>query len=112
MLYIDGNTNKIRLTRGDTAYLTINIIDDATGEPYVMSAEDALALTVKKTVNDATASFQKISTGTNAFHIEPEDTKSLEFSAYKYDVQLTKGNGDVFTVIAPSTFEIMPEVTD
>ena len=111
MLRIDSRTNKISLTRGDTAYLEINIIDDIAGAEYTMAEGDEIALTVKKTVEDAEALIQKVSKGTNTFHLLPEDTKSLAFGTYKYDIQLTKENGDVFTVIAPSAFEIMPEVT-
>ena len=111
MLYIDERTNKISLTRGDTAYLEINIVDELVGGEYVMEENDILTLSVKKTVKDQEILLQNISKGSNTFHIEPEDTKGFDFSSYQYDVQLTKANGDVFTVIVPSKFEILPEVT-
>ena len=50
-------------------------------------------------------------TGSNQFHIEPEDTKFLSFGKYLYDVELTTASGDVYTVIVPTTFEVLKEVT-
>ena len=41
----------------------------------------------------------------------PEDTGQMAFRAYVYDVQLERANGDVYTIIKPSRFEITPEVT-
>ena len=76
-----------------------------------MAADDTLTLTVKKTVHDHTYCFQKIFTGTNDISIDPSDTKNLRFGAYQYDVQLTKANGNVSTVIEPATFMLLPEVT-
>lgn len=112
MLYIYENT--VRLTRGDTAYLEVPIVaklSDGTEQPYVMDAGDKLTLTIKKTVNDVTALVQKELTGTNTFHFEPEDTTELAFGRYKYDVQLRTEAGDIYTIIEPTTFEIMAEVT-
>ena len=111
MLYIDAKTNKIRLTHGDTAYLTINIIDDTTGEEYEMTDDDTLTMTVKKSLRDVQPAIQKINHGDNVFHILPSDTSDLSVSEYKYDVQLTTHDGDIYTIIEPSIFEIMPEVT-
>ena len=108
MLYIDG-TN-IKLTRGDTSYLTFPITMN--GEAYAMKPEDTLYLTVKKTVNDTEYCFQRSSVGSNIIHIEPSDTKPFAFGKYKYDVELRLGDGDIFTVIDTSTFEILSEVTD
>lgn len=109
MLYVLPDKT-IRLTRGDTAYLTF-IINTATEEEYVMAADDTLTLSVKKTVNDKQYLMRKTVKGTNALKIEPSDTQGLAFARYKYDVQLTKASGDVFTIIDVSVFEILPEVT-
>lgn len=107
MLYIEGYT--IQLTRGDTAYLTIPL--HCATEEYVMQPTDTLTFTIKRTVGDTEFIVQKISTGANEFHIEPNDTAALKFGKYKYDVQLNMADGDVYTVIPPSTFEVLPEVT-
>lgn len=108
MLYIDGNN--IKLTRGDTAYLTVPI-KTALGEDYVVQAGDTLTLSVKKKSTDNNYVFQKVLDGSNTFHIEPQDTAGIEFGKYKYDIQLNTANGDVYTIIDVSTFTILEEVT-
>lgn len=107
MLYINENT--IELTRGDTAYLAVDI--DHGGEPYTVKSDDVLTLTVKKNVSDETPAFAKSATGSSTLHIEPADTAALGFGSYVYDVQLNSADGDVFTVIGVSSFVILPEVT-
>ena len=109
MLYVLPDKT-IRLTRGDTAYLTIPITT-ATEEEYVMAAGDTLTLSVKKSLSDTKYLMQKTVVGANTLKIEPSDTNALAFTKYKYDVQLTTEGGDVFTIIDVSVFEILPEVT-
>ena len=109
MLYIDDKT--IKLTRGDTARLTVPITNLANNGEYTMESGDILYFTVKKTAKDSDFLFQKSVTGSNSIYIKPEDTANLSFGKYKYDVQLTTATGDVYTVIEPSTFEVMEEIT-
>ena len=110
MLYIKDD-GTIRLTRGDTARLTIPIINSTSNDEYVMQSGDVLFFTVNKSAKDTNYLFQKESTGANAIHIKPEDTDNRSFGKYKYDVQLTTVSGDVYTIIEPSVFEIMEEIT-
>lgn len=110
MLYVNSD-GTIRLTRGDTARLEVQIKNDLTNGNYEMTSEDILRFTIKKNVNDSTPAVQKTVAGSNQFHIEPEDTKSLSFGKYLYDVELTTASGDVYTVIVPTTFEVLKEVT-
>lgn len=110
MLYVKDN-GTIQLTRGDTARLDITIKNSLTEEVYDMTPDDILSFTIKKSVKDETALVHKESKGTNTFHIEPKDTAELSFRKYFYDVQLARANGDAYTVIVPTTFEIMKEVT-
>lgn len=110
MLYVNKD-GTIQLTRGDTARLSVSITNDITNESYSMSEKDVLTLTVKRTVKDKDVIFQKKVVGSTSFHIEPIDTSGVAFGKYKYDVQLNKENGDVYTIIEPSCFEILPEVT-
>lgn len=107
MLYIEGST--IRLTRGDTAYLQVPL-KTADGA-YTINADDTLEFSVKRTTKDEDYVFQKTVIGEDTFHIEPVDTTELSFGKYVYDIQLTTNNGDVFTVVPPSTFEVLAEVT-
>lgn len=110
MLYILED-NTIRLTRGDTAAITVTILDDISGKEYELKFTDTLKLSVKKTVKDEEYCFQKEVTGSNNIVIEPDDTSALAFGKYKYDVELKLDTGAVSTIIEPSTFEILPEVT-
>lgn len=114
MLYIEGTT--VKVTRGDTLYLTVplNVYVDVYNnvtEPYEMKSGDTLTLSIKKAIKDEAYVLQKVETGSNTFHIEPGDTTELAFGKYKYDVQLDTSDGDRFTVIPPSTFELLEEVT-
>ena len=111
MLYIDGTD--IKLTRGDTAYLQVPIVNkmpDGSTAPYEMAEGDTLTMTMRARY-DSEVCFQKVVKGDNTFKILPEDTYPFSFGKYKYDIQLTKANGDVFPVIEPSCFQVLPEVT-
>lgn len=108
MLHIEAD-NTIRLTRGDTARITISLEDDS-GNGYEMQDTDELILSVKLNIRDEQYALQKTVTGSNMFYLKPEDTGKLAFKKYVYDVQLVT-NGEVYTVIEPSTFEILKEVT-
>ena len=100
----------IQLTRGDTARLTVDVVNRE-GETYTPNPSDTLTLTVKKTVYDAEPVFQKVLEDENTFIINPSDTEKMTFKKYVYDVQLTMANGDVYTIIEPHPFEILSEVT-
>lgn len=101
----------IQLTRGDTAALTVDIVNEVASTQYEMASDDKLTFSVKKTVNDRRYYFQKIVTGTNRIVIDPSDTKNMGFGTYVYDVQLEKSIGDISTVVGPATFELLAEVT-
>lgn len=111
MLYVQPD-GTIKLTRGDTAWLTVDIDNASTGEPYELDEDDELVLTVKaSTKDDSPILIQKTINGSKVFHIEPDDTKDLKYAKYKYDIQLTTIAGDVYTIIEPSAFEVLAEVT-
>lgn len=110
-MFTVSKQGEIGLTRGDTAKMTVTITNDATDEPYEIQETDVLTLSVKKSVNDAAYAFQKRITGSNVFHFEPQDTAGLAFGKYKYDVELTTAAGEVYTVITPTVFEVLQEVT-
>lgn len=110
MLTIDSD-GTIHLTRGDTARLTVKIHNELYDNEYEIAENDVLRMTVKKGVNDSNPLVQKTITGSSQFHIEPKDTSDLNFGKYLYDVELTTANGDVSTIIPPTTFEVMKEVT-
>lgn len=110
MLYVNAD-GTVRLTRGDSARLSVSISNDLTGGEYTIDPSDTLRLTIKKNVNESEPAVQKVIKGSNQFYIEPNDTSTLSFGKYLYDVELTTAAGDVYTVIVPTTFEILKEVT-
>lgn len=110
MLYIDDD-GTIKLTRGDTARLSVPIKNSVNDDEYTIKSDDILYFTVKKSAKDSEPLLQKVTKGSNTFHIRPEDTEAFSFGKYRYDVQLTTASGDVYTVIEPSIFEITEEIT-
>lgn len=73
---------------------------------YVYFGKVMVGRPPKKVTNKIT----EFSDNTAYINILPEDTESLRFGKYVYDVQLTF-NGAVKTIIKPSTFTIGEEVT-
>lgn len=100
----------ISLTRGDTAYLSLDLTD-ANGEPFEGSEGDYKTFTVRERVG-GTLLFAITETLDSAFKITPDMTKELEYGRYVYDIQVTLANGDVFTVVPKNTFKLTEEVTE
>jgi len=103
------NRNRIYLTRGDSASFTIELEDDC-GNQYFLEDGDELVFTLKKSVMDKEFIIQK-RVMDYEFKLYPEETTGLTYGNYYYDIQLTKINGDVCTVVTPTLLEICPEVT-
>lgn len=102
--------NTIFLTRGDTfkAMLSINNHD---GSVYTPAEGDKIRFALKENVEDEECLILRdIPIDTMLLVIYPEDTKSLEFGSYVYDIQLTKANGDVDTFITASKLKLTAEV--
>ena len=117
MIKIKSN-GEIRLTRGDSAYITINIVDSQKN-PYLIDDGDLLRCQVRKQYNDDNNSgllfngeITDNGDGTVLWHIRPQDTDHAVLpEKYYYDIQLETGdNNDVFT-IASGKFRILNEVT-
>ena len=108
MLEIKDN-GSIYLTRGDSAYLTVVVKN---GDQLYQPVEgDLLYFSVKKDVDDVGYVIHKVFHVGNAIVINPEDTKEQDFGKYVYDVQLSRPNGEVYTVVEPTLFYIKEEVT-
>ena len=108
MFYVSG-TN-IKITRGDNATLCVDL-KDMDGTPYEREEGDALVLTVKSDPNESSALLTLEADSGCTFHFLPSDTDGFEFGSYKYDIQLTTAQDEVYTVIPVSTFQVMEEVT-
>ena len=111
LLTVDKD-NTIHLTRGDTARFSIGpIVNTITNTNYTPTEDDTVTMTIKKTVLQADPCVQIIVPGGEVLHIKPEDTKAMAFGKYVYDIQITMADGDVYTIIPPTTFELLKEVT-
>jgi len=104
----------LSMIRGDSEKISVSCTKaDGILEPLVLG--DKIYFTVKNTVYETNKIFQKIITtfidGKADIEIKPLDTKDLKFTVYKYDVQLTRADGTVITIIPASDFTINPEVT-
>lgn len=100
--------NKISITRGDTGIFTLDIKNGATAYDYT---NDTVLFTVKRDTYTTDALIQKTVVYGENVTILPEDTAGLDYGEYVYDVQVTTAGGLVDTVITPSKFVVLPEVT-
>lgn len=100
---------KIFLTRGDTAFIYL-AIKNSDGTDYTMQPGDQLLLTAKKTTNDKEVLFQRALVN-GVIEIQPADTENLPYGDYVYDCQLRTYDGITQTLITPSLFRILEEVT-
>ena len=109
MLKIDDNNN-ITLTRGDSASIEVTLTNPD-GSAYELQSGDVLMFTVKYNCITEDIIIQKDISSNATINILPSDTNTLLYGNYVYDVQLTKANGAVNTVIPPSDFIVDKEVT-
>lgn len=110
--------NRISITRGDSAQITLTIRDRVTGKLFVPGPDDRLTFTVKRELSDeAPLVVKTLENGIVCREQEcllllvPEDTAQLPFGAYRYDVELVLASGYTDTVIPPSLFLVTGEVT-
>lgn len=103
---IVSGTN-LYMTRGDTEAISVKL------SGYELKEGDKVEFTVRRTVASEILMHKEVtefSENSALISIAPEDTASAKPGRYVYDVQLTY-DGNVKTVIPPSTFEIGWEVT-
>ena len=115
MLVIKSNRD-LWITRGDDAYLDLELRQQVFPyDIYEFSKGDSAVLTVRKSresdVDENNPILIQLPLIDGRFHISPDDTESLDFGNYTYDVQITFANGMINTVIGPNVFRILPEVT-
>lgn len=109
------NGNKITLTRGDTAKITVSFTDEG-GDPYDFS-DDVVKFGVKRSAYDTECVLEKtIDSATGKFELTPADTKDMEYGDYLYDIEIqhtiegeTEEDEDtveVYTPIAAAKFTL------
>lgn len=106
--------DKLSQTRGDTRGYYFKRID-AEGQT-IMATPDSLFFTVKASFNAQPFVFQKTledmtfdENGVYHFTIEPEDTETLSYGTYAWDIQVTQDG--VVTTIAKGYLELTHEAT-
>lgn len=108
------NGTNISMIRGDSETITVQC-KDSFGDYILFETGDTIYFTIKENVSTTTKLLQKIITvfidGAAIIEINPLDTKELKFKEYYYDIQLTRADGSITTIISPSKFRIEGEVT-
>lgn len=117
IIVVSENRVNLKMTRGDTEYLTVGHYQSLEGvetlKPFVIG--DTVTLTVREYVGSSDVILSKVVTafvdGKARFEFNPVDTKDLEFAKYVYDVEVKKADQSITTILKPSIFEITGEVT-
>lgn len=96
----------VYMTRGDSEGIIVNL------NGYTPQTGDKVDFTVRRTVGSKPliSKQAEFDGGQSVISIDPEDTSSLRFGDYVYDVQLTYG-GKVKTIITPSKLTLGEEIT-
>lgn len=105
---INGTT--IKLTRGDTLRLKINL--SLGNEEYTPVQGDSIRFALKRADYKDTQPLilKNVPIDTMILELQPQDTKPLEFGQYVYDLQITFADGRVDTFIPEAKFRLTPEV--
>lgn len=107
---LDVQNEKVYLTRGDTAYLEIELITKS-GENYTPAYGDKLYFRLKKSANKGSLLLEKeVNINTLTLELSPEDTADLDFGTYCYEVELVTALGQHFTVIENAAFILGAEL--
>ncbi len=100
--------NSIKISRGDTANLRINI------GGYTLKATDIVYFAVKKN-SSGIPLLEKNYTEKTTDYIDitftPADTNKLDFGKYFYDIRL-KTSSDIMTLCPPTSFEVWEVIAD
>lgn len=90
--------NVIVIHRGDSATLNVTL-KNSDNTTYSMQTGDVLTLTVKAEPTHESPELLQSESASTAIYLSAEAMDAIPAGQYSYDVQLTKANGDVITVI-------------
>lgn len=108
MYKITGTT--IEMTRGDTLRVEV-VMKQPDDTEYTPAAGDVVRFAMKRWYTDAEALITKtLDNETRILELLPEDTKSLPFGKYVYDIEITYADGVVDTFIAKAALVLSEEV--
>ena len=103
----DITGTNIRLTRGDTAAMRVELTRtaaDGTESAYEMAEGDVITFAARRScgVQDVL----RLQSASAEILFSPEDTKDLPAEDYTYTLRLTTAAGDVYTVIDGGTLTL------
>lgn len=123
---VEITDNAIKMTRGDTLRCRVTpyiLLKDEQGEvigkeDYTPVDGDVIRFAVKHTAmkggkqykDDTPIILKTVPNNTLLLELEPNDTKTLDFDTYVYDMEITYADGSVYTFIETKDFTITPEV--
>jgi hypothetical protein len=91
------------MTRGDTLVAEVGIVNPD-GTPYVMQEGDSVRFKCTDVPGGAVLILKDVTSGT--LRIEHEDTASLPFGTYFFDIEMAFANGTVDTFITEGTLTV------
>ena len=109
----------ITMTRGDTLYASVRMVNKDTGEEIFPSEGDTVRFALKRPnmtadggeyVDEEPLILKTIPNETMVLKLDSTDTKSLPFGTYVYDLEITYANGDVDTFVTKAKFILDSEV--
>ena len=104
----------LTMIRGDSETISVRMNNNE-GEEVFFKDGDIVYWTVKENLNATTNSLQVIvnefDKGVATIKIKPSDTSELRAKEYIYDIQLTREDGTVTTIVKPSKFILEGDVT-
>src|SRR5574344_532918 len=104
----------IHMIRGDTEAIEVSCRDES-GADIPFAEGDIVYFTVKRVTYTEGKILQKIVTefidGVALITIFPKDTQELKPGVYYYDIQWTREDGTVKTIVPVSNFVIDEEIT-
>lgn len=112
MFTIDDESYEIHLSRGDTATIDFQF----EGDVPTSSAGDQVIMTLKKSPSEKYSKWSKKATlwGEDLCRINltSDDTKSLSFGKYYYDLRAFFRNGSVTSILPPTPFYVEEVIGD
>lgn len=102
-----GGKVNIAMIRGDSESITVRCsepFDNGDMVTFTMRPDIEGEIVLQKEITD-------FPEGEAVIPFEPEDTAGLDFGDYVYDIQLTRADGTVTTLIVPARFRLEEEVT-
>lgn len=104
--------NEIYITRGDSAFIQIQLFDD-NGDVYTPVSGDKVFFRLKKDIFGNTLLLMKeIDINNLTLELTPNDTSWLDFTLYRYEIELVTVNKKHFTVIENAPFFVGVELED